>query len=199
MKKYGLDKPAAPVTIGIGQRARRAGARRQGGQGRRVRARPEQDHGGHRGARPADRTAEGRQRLSPQGHLRVPRLQPDTHRAHARHDDARCREGQGEGKDAADTWQNLRTKKALDAAKFDAFLTKLAGFRAQSFADPKAKTGLDQPVLSVKATYDDGKKTESVNIGRVGSDVFAGRPDEPGAAKLDTGEFEGALKDLAAF
>lgn len=105
----------------------------------------------------------------------------------------------GKGKDAADTWQNAVTKKALDAAKFEAFLTKLAGFRAQSFADPKAKTGLDQPVLSVKATYDDGKKTESVNIGRVGSDVFAGRPDEPGAGKLDTGEFEGALKDLAAF
>jgi len=105
----------------------------------------------------------------------------------------------GKGKDAADTWQNAATKKALDAAKFEAFLTKLAGFRAQSFADPKAKTGLDQPVLSVKATYDDGKKTESVKIGRVGSDVFAGRPDEPGAGKLDTGEFEGALKDLAAF
>ena len=105
----------------------------------------------------------------------------------------------GKGKDVADTWQNVATKKALDAAKFEAFLTKLAGFRAQSFADPKAKTGLDQPVLSVKATYDDGKKTESVHIGRVGSDVFAGRPDEPGAAKLDTSEFEGALKDLDAF
>ena len=105
----------------------------------------------------------------------------------------------GKGKDAADTWQNAATKKPLDAAKFEAFLTKLAGFRAQSFADPKAKTGLDQPALSVKATYDAGKKTESVHIGRAGSDVFAGRPDEPGAAKLDTAEFEGALKDLDAF
>ena len=105
----------------------------------------------------------------------------------------------GKGKDAADTWQNVATKKPLDAAKFEAFLTKLSGFRAQSFADPKAKTGLDQPVLTVKATYDDGKKTESVNFGRVGSDVFAGRPDEPGAAKLDAAEFEGTLKDLDAF
>jgi len=105
----------------------------------------------------------------------------------------------GKGKDAKDTWQNVATKKPLDAAKFEAFLTKLAGFRAQSFADPKAKTGLDQPVLSVKATYDDGKKSESVNFGRAGSDVFAGRPDEPGAAKLDTAEFDGALKDLETF
>ena len=156
-------------------------------------------HGRHRGARPADRTAEGRQRPAPQGHLRVPRLQPDPRRADARRHDAVAEKVKGKGKDAADTWQNAATKKALDAAKFEAFLTKLSGFRAQSFADPKAKTGLDQPVLSVKATYDDGKKTESVNFGRVGSDVFAGRPDEPGAAKLDTAEFEGALKDLDAF
>ena len=99
----------------------------------------------------------------------------------------------------SDTWQNVATKKPLDGSKFEAFLTKLAGFRAQSFADPKAKTGLDQPLLSVKATYDEGKKTESVHIGRVGTDVFAGRPDEPGAAKLDTAEFDGALKDLDAF
>ena len=60
-------------------------------------------------------------------------------------------------------WQNAATKKALDAPKFEAFLTRLAGFRAQSFADPKAKTGLDQPALSVKATYDgrqeDGKRS----------------------------------------
>ena len=105
----------------------------------------------------------------------------------------------GKGKDAADQWQNAATKKTFDSAKFEAFLTKLSGLRAQSFADPKAKTGLDQPVLAVKANFEDGKKTESVRMSRVGGDVFAGRPDEPGAAKLDTAEFDGALKDLDAF
>jgi hypothetical protein len=105
------------------------------------------------------------------------------------------------GKDGkeSETWQNAATKKPIDSAKFEAFLTKLSGIRAQSFADPKAKTGLDQPALTVKATYDEGKKTEHVQIGRAGADVFAGRPDEPGAAKLDAAEFDGALKDLDAF
>ena len=41
----------------------------------------------------------------------------------------------GKGKDGADAWQNATTKKAVDAAKFEAFLTKLSGTRAQSFAD----------------------------------------------------------------
>ena len=33
----------------------------------------------------------------------------------------------GKGKDGADAWQNATTKKAVDAAKFEAFLTSLAG------------------------------------------------------------------------
>jgi hypothetical protein len=104
----------------------------------------------------------------------------------------------GKGKDGADAWQNATTRKALDVSKVEAFLTKLSGLRAQSFADPKAKTGLDQPVLVIKALYDDGKKTETGRIGRVGADAYAGRPDEPGASKLDASELDGILKDLDA-
>lgn len=104
----------------------------------------------------------------------------------------------GKGKDGADAWQNAATKKPVDVSKVEAFLTKLSGLRAQTFADPKARTDLDHPVLLVKATFDDGKKTETARIGRVGSDVYAGRPDEPGASKLDTAEFDGILKDLDA-
>jgi hypothetical protein len=105
------------------------------------------------------------------------------------------------GKDGkeTETWQNAATKKPLDSAKFETLLSKLSGFRAQSFADPKAKTGLDQPALTVKATYDEGKKTETVQFGRVGTDVFAGRSSEPGAAKLDTAQLDSTLKDLDAF
>jgi hypothetical protein len=104
----------------------------------------------------------------------------------------------GKGKDGADAWQNGATKKPLDTAKVEAFLTRLSGLRAQSFADPKDKTGLDHPVLVVKASYDDGKKNETVSVGREGSNVFAGRPDEPGASKLDASDFDGILKDLDA-
>jgi hypothetical protein len=53
-------------------------------------------------------------------------------------------------------------------------------------------------VLVVKASYDDGKKNETVSVGREGSNVFAGRPDEPGASKLDASDFDGILKDLDA-
>ena len=105
----------------------------------------------------------------------------------------------GKGKDGADAWQNAATKKAVDAAKFESFLTKLSGTRAQSFADATTKTRLDVPVATVKATFDEGKKSETVTIGRVGADVFAGRSDEPGAAKLDAKDFDETLKALDEF
>ena len=38
-----------------------------------------------------------------------------------------------------------------------------------------------------------------MTIGRVGAEVFAGRADEPGAAKLDAAEFDETLKALDAF
>jgi hypothetical protein len=105
----------------------------------------------------------------------------------------------GKGKDGADAWQNAATKKAVDAAKFESFLTKLSGTRAQSFADATTKTGLDVPVATVKATFDEGKKSEDVTIGRVGAEVFAGRSNEPGAAKLDATDFDETLKALDEF
>ena len=105
----------------------------------------------------------------------------------------------GKGKDGADAWQNATTKKAVDAAKFEAFLTTLSGTRAQSFADEKTKTGLDAPAVTVKATFDGGKKSETVTIGRVAAEVFGGRSDEPGAARLDATQLDETLKALDAF
>lgn len=105
----------------------------------------------------------------------------------------------GKGKDGADAWQNAGTKASVDATKFEALLTRLSGTRAQSFADDKAKTGLDAPVATVKATFDDGKKAETVTFGRAGAEVFASRPDEPGAARLDAAEFDETLRALDEF
>jgi Domain of unknown function (DUF4340) len=102
------------------------------------------------------------------------------------------------GKDGADVWVNLAAKKTLDTPKVEDALSKLSGLRAQSFADPKARTGLDQPVLVVTAAFDDGKKTEVARFGRDGADAYAGRTDEPGASKLDPKEFDAALKGLDA-
>lgn len=105
----------------------------------------------------------------------------------------------GKGKDGADAWRNVTASKELDAAKFESFLTKLSGLRAQSFAGPADKTGLESPAVTVTATFDDKKKTETVRIGRVGTDAFASRPDEPGAMKLDGPALDEMLKELDGF
>jgi Domain of unknown function (DUF4340) len=102
----------------------------------------------------------------------------------------------GKGKDSTDVWQNVKTKKAVDGTKFESFLAKLSGLRAQSFADAKTKTGLDTPVLVTKATYDDGKKTETVRFGREGTAAYSSRADEPGASALNTSELEELFKSL---
>ena len=104
----------------------------------------------------------------------------------------------GKGKDGADAWQNATAKKPVDTAAFETFLTRLSGVRAQSFADGATNTGIESPVVTVKAAFDDGKKVETVRVGRVGADVFAGRADEPGAAKLDGADFDETLKALDA-
>jgi hypothetical protein len=107
----------------------------------------------------------------------------------------------GQGKDATEKWRQTRpAAKDVDSAAFDTFLTKLANQRAQSFVDSggKTKTGLDSPVMIVVVRFDDGKKEEKVTIGRAGTDVYAAIGGQPGAAKIDTTEFEDAVKALDA-
>jgi len=53
-------------------------------------------------------------------------------------------------------------------------------------------------VLIAVVRFDDGKKEEKVTFGRVGADVYAAIAGQPGAAKLDTTEFEDAIKALEA-
>ena len=68
--------------------------------------------------------------------------------------------------------------------------------RATSFVDSTAKTGLDTPALTVVVKFDDGKKEERVTFGKDGDDVYASRPGEPGAAKIDAADFTEAIKTL---
>jgi hypothetical protein len=105
----------------------------------------------------------------------------------------------GTGKDAADKWRRTSPAAAdVDAGKMETLLSGLSNLRAQSFADPQTKTGLDAPVATIKAQFDETKKQETVTFGRVGNDVFASRGDEAGAAKLDAAGFDEALKALDA-
>jgi hypothetical protein len=107
----------------------------------------------------------------------------------------------GPGKDAAEVWRRVKpTAKDVEAAAFDAFLTKLTNLRAESFVEAggKTKTGLEAPALIVTVRYDDGKKEEKVTFGRAGADAHAAMAGQPGAAKLDATEFDDVLKALDA-
>lgn len=100
-------------------------------------------------------------------------------------------------KDALEKWRRTSPNpKEVDKDTMDGFLTKLANMRAASFVDSTAKTGLDKPALAVRVTFEEGKRQERVTFGRSGSDVYAARPGQPGAAKVDSTDFDTALKDL---
>jgi len=103
----------------------------------------------------------------------------------------------GQGDKTPDTWRRVSPKAAdADKDKIEGAFAKLAGLRASAFGEPAAKTGLDAPVLTVLVKFDDGKKEERVSFGKAGADTFASRPGEPGAAKIDTADFDDVVKAL---
>ena len=90
----------------------------------------------------------------------------------------------------------------------DELLTKLSTARASAFvnANPQATpkkgsppqpTGLDKPVLVVGVSYDEGK-FERVRLGKAGADDYGSHDGEPGAGKLDAGAIDGIVKALEA-
>lgn len=99
-----------------------------------------------------------------------------------------------------DKWQITKTAGAkpidADKSKMGVFLAKLESLRAMTFVDSTARTGLDMPALTVSAKFDEGKKEERVTFAKTGSDVYAGRPGEPGAAKVNPSEYDDVLKKL---
>ena len=102
---------------------------------------------------------------------------------------------------AEDKWQRAGAKPAdagkdVDKEKMSVFLAKLESLRATAFEDSAAKTGLDSPVMTVYAKFDDGKKEERVLFGKAGDSVYASPPGEPGAAKVSPSEFDEMVKKL---
>ncbi len=104
----------------------------------------------------------------------------------------------GSGPNASDTWkQTAPRQKTVDSSNFEGALLEFSNLRAQTFVDnPGPTTGLDNPTATVTVKFDDGKKQESVKFGGSGPDVFAARPDQPGAMKLEMGKFDAAVKKL---
>ena len=104
------------------------------------------------------------------------------------------------GKDAQtnpDIWKRV-SPSAKDVSKdtVDSMLSRLSNMRAASFVDSPANTGVDKPALTVFVKFEDGKKEERVSFGQHGTDVFAVRPGDTGAAKVDTTDFNETIKSL---
>jgi len=97
----------------------------------------------------------------------------------------------------ADSWKRASPNPGdADKEKVNAALADMADINATAFQDSTAKTGLDQPAMIVAIKFEDGKKEEKVTFGKSGKDVFAARPDEPGAEKVDATKYEEFAKQL---
>lgn len=106
----------------------------------------------------------------------------------------------GTGENAQDTWKRVSpTAAEPDKEKFQTFVAALADIRAMSFVDAKAKTGLDSPAATIVVKFDEGKKEDRVLLGKGGADAFASRPDDPGAAKIDPTKLDEALTSIDEF
>ena len=99
------------------------------------------------------------------------------------------------GKDDMDVWKNAAGAD-VDASKVQDLLGTITGLRADTF-EAAAHPSLKTPALTVTVRFDEGK-TETVTFGRSGTDVFASRADEPGAARLDGMAFDAAMKAIDA-
>jgi hypothetical protein len=105
---------------------------------------------------------------------------------------AKNKEGQEEEK-----WrQVLPSERDVDSAKVDSLVSSVTAVRADSFVESTAKTGLDTPDLSVLIKFDEGRKEDRVAFGRSGSDAYASRSGEPGAAKIAAATLDAIVKSL---
>jgi hypothetical protein len=98
------------------------------------------------------------------------------------------------GKDNKDEWKN-QSGATVDTMKVEDLLTKVSGLRASSF-EATAPAALKTPTMTVKTDFEG--KSETVTIAKAGSDAFASRADEPGAAKLDGMAVDEVVKALDA-
>jgi hypothetical protein len=106
---------------------------------------------------------------------------------------AKNKEGQEE-----ERWRQVGPQaRDLDQTSFDSLLTALTGVRATAFVDsPAASKALASPDISVTIRFDEGKKEERVAFAKSGSEAFASRAGEPGAASVETSAVDGITKAL---
>lgn len=103
----------------------------------------------------------------------------------------------GQGSNPVDKWRRVSPSAGdVDKDKMDSLLSRLSNMRASSFVESAAKTGLDSPAMTVSVKFDESKKEEHATFAKTGTDAYVSRPGEPGAAKIDTTDFNEAVKTL---
>ncbi len=103
----------------------------------------------------------------------------------------------GQSENGADKWHRVSPNAGdADKDKVDKMLADLADINVTSFQDTRVKTGLDKPDMIVSVKFDDGKKSETVTFGKNGANIFAARPDEPGAEKVEGEKYNDAVKEI---
>jgi hypothetical protein len=104
---------------------------------------------------------------------------------------------EGDAENPQGSWRRVSPSTAdVEAGKMEVLLGTLVDMRATSFLPSTANTGLDAPVMTVFARFEGGKKEERVTLGRSGSDVYASRPDQPGALKIEGAKLDETIKSL---
>jgi Domain of unknown function (DUF4340) len=101
-----------------------------------------------------------------------------------------------EGQDEEKWKQTAPTARDLDPTTVENLISAITAARATSFVDSAAKTGLDKPELVVTLTTDQGKRVEKTAFSRSGSDGYAARDGEPGAAKVESSTIDNIVKSL---
>ena len=101
-------------------------------------------------------------------------------------------EKSGDGEEA---WRNAAGEN-VDTAQVEDLLTKLSNLRALSF-ETSSHASLEMPAVIVTVHFD-SDRTETVTFGRSAIDVFAGRADEPGSARVDAMLFDEAIEAVDA-
>lgn len=84
-----------------------------------------------------------------------------------------------------------------DSNNVESLISTAAGSRATGFVESTAKTGLEKPEVTIAIKFDEGKE-EKVSFSRSGSDGYASRTGMPGAAKVDVATIDGIVKAIEA-
>jgi hypothetical protein len=102
------------------------------------------------------------------------------------------KEGQDEEK-----WRQVSpSAQDVDQTKMENALSAATQARATGFADAKAKTGLDSPLLRITIKSDEGRREETVSFAKSGDKAFAARSGEPDAAVIDVATLDNIVKSL---